>query len=187
MANILIKQGREIAGSNLVTPSTKADKTDLTSIIQTGTVSTQVISAGTYFYLNDVLVKAKVDIANGATFTLNTNYEVVTAGALNELRGMIKTSTNIVASGTHIASKTFTTLPRAISVSSNVVATNSQFIVGNVYFENGSVISNVALIYMAGASTTHLPVTASLSGNTLSLTLGSSAFDGQALRFVEFY
>ena len=83
MANILIKQGREIAGSSLVTPSTKADKTDLTDIIQTGTTSSQAISAGTYFYLNDVLVKAKVDIASGATFTLNTNYEVVTAGALN--------------------------------------------------------------------------------------------------------
>lgn len=88
MANILIKQGREIAGSNLVTPSTKADKTDLSSIIQTGTTSSQVISAGKYFYLNDVLVKAKVDIASGATFTLNTNYEVVTAGALNEMNGI---------------------------------------------------------------------------------------------------
>ena len=86
MANILIKQGKEIAGSSLVTPSSKADKTDLSNIIQTGTTSTQAISAGTYFYLNDVLVKAKVAIANGATFTLNTNYEVVTAGGLNELK-----------------------------------------------------------------------------------------------------
>ena len=94
MADFLVKQGHEIAGSNLVTPSSKADKTDLSSIIQTGTTSSQAISAGTYFYLNDVLVKAKVDIANGATFTLNTNYEVVTAGALNELvdaiNGVIK-------------------------------------------------------------------------------------------------
>ena len=86
MADFLVKQGHEIAGSNLVTPSSKADKTDLSSIIQTGTTSSQAISAGTYFYLNDVLVRAKVDIANGATFTLNTNYEVVTAGALNELK-----------------------------------------------------------------------------------------------------
>lgn len=86
MANILIKQGKEIAGSSLVTPSSKADKIDLSNIIQTGTASSQAISAGTYFYLNDTLVRAKVDIANGATFTLNTNYEVVTAGALNELK-----------------------------------------------------------------------------------------------------
>lgn len=92
MANILIKQGKEIAGSSLVNPSTKADKVDLTSIIQTGTTSTQAISAGTYFYLNDVLVKAKVDIANGATFTLNTNYEVVTAGALNNIINLLNNS-----------------------------------------------------------------------------------------------
>ena len=99
MANILIKQGKEIAGSSLVTPSSKADKTDLSNIIQTGTTSTQAISAGTYFYLNDVLVKAKVAIANGATFTLNTNYEVVTAGALNELNNAIKTINTSLSTG----------------------------------------------------------------------------------------
>ena len=103
MANILIKQGKEIAGSNLVTPSSKADKTDLSSIIQTGTTSSQSISAGTYFYLNGTLVRAKVDIANGATFTLNTNYEVVTAGGLNDLynyvtkNGVSSTYTELVA------------------------------------------------------------------------------------------
>ena len=32
-----------------------------------------------------MLVRAKVDIANGATLTENTNYEVITAGALNTL------------------------------------------------------------------------------------------------------
>ena len=85
MANILIKQGLEIAVPDFVITTDEARKVDLTSIIQTGTTSTQAISAGTYFYLNSTLVRAKVDIANGATFTLNTNYEVVTAGALNEL------------------------------------------------------------------------------------------------------
>lgn len=85
MANILIKQGLEIAVPDFVITTDEARKIDLTSIIQTGTTASQAISAGTYFYLNDVLVRAKVDIANGATFTLNTNYEVVTAGALNEL------------------------------------------------------------------------------------------------------
>ena len=57
----------------------------LTSIYTTGATNTtgSTITAGTYFYLEGVLVRAKADIANGATFTLNTNYEVVTAGALN--------------------------------------------------------------------------------------------------------
>ena len=89
MANILIKQGYEIAVPDFVITTDEARKVDLTSVIQTGTTSSQAISAGTYFYLNNVLVRAKVDIANGATFTLNTNYEVVTAGALNELKDAI--------------------------------------------------------------------------------------------------
>ena len=62
-----------------------AKSADLTSIFESGTTASQVISAGTYFYLNGTLVRAKIYIASGATFTLNTNYEVVTAGALNEI------------------------------------------------------------------------------------------------------
>lgn len=65
----------------------KSDKTDLTSISITGTTNTTgaTIATGTYFYLNGSLVRAKADIANGASFTLNTNYEVVTAGGLNDI------------------------------------------------------------------------------------------------------
>ena len=64
----------------------KADKTDLASIQITGSTNDtgSTITSGTYFYLNGTLVRAKTDIANGATLTLNTNYEVVTAGALND-------------------------------------------------------------------------------------------------------
>lgn len=86
MADFMVKQGHEIGGVSLVTDAGVSHKVDLTSIIETGTTASPAISAGTYFYLNGTLVRAKVDIANGATFTLNTNYEVVTAGALNELR-----------------------------------------------------------------------------------------------------
>lgn len=65
---------------------TKANKADLTDINLTGSTNTTgaTIPSGYYFYLNGTLVRAKTDIASGATFTLNTNYEVVTAGALNE-------------------------------------------------------------------------------------------------------
>lgn len=60
---------------------------NLTSIKATGSTNNTgaTILNGTYFYLNGVLVRAKTDIASGATFTLNTNYEVVTAGGLNAL------------------------------------------------------------------------------------------------------
>lgn len=83
--DFLVKQGRVMGGVRLVTDADVAHQTDLTNIRETGTTASQAISAGTYFYLNDTLVRAKVAIASGATFTLNTNYEVVTAGALNEI------------------------------------------------------------------------------------------------------
>lgn len=68
-----------------------ANKKDLTNITATGTTNTTgvQITSGTYFYLNDVLVKAKSNIAVNATFTLNTNYENVTAGGLNNLASQI--------------------------------------------------------------------------------------------------
>jgi len=72
--------------------STLANKTDLTAIILTGTTNTSgdTITAGTWFYLNGLLVKAKADIANGATFTENTNYEAKTVGdELSELNSNI--------------------------------------------------------------------------------------------------
>lgn len=66
-----------------------ARKADLTNLDLTGTTNTtgSTIATGTYFYLNGVLVRAKTAIASGATFTLNTNYEVATVGdAINEVK-----------------------------------------------------------------------------------------------------
>lgn len=64
-----------------------ARKADLTKLDLTGTTNTTglTIAVRTFFYLNGVLVRAKTDIANGATFTLNTNYEIPTDGGLNRL------------------------------------------------------------------------------------------------------
>lgn len=73
-----------------------ANKKDLTNITAVGTTNTtgSQITSGTYFYLNDTLVKAKANIAVDATFTLNTNYEIVTAGGLNNLGSQIITLNN---------------------------------------------------------------------------------------------
>jgi len=63
---------------------------DLTSLYLTGSTNStgSTINKNTYFYLNGSYCKAKTSIANGATFTLNTNFEVITVGgvlsALNE-------------------------------------------------------------------------------------------------------
>jgi len=51
------------------------------------------IPAGDYFYLDDVLVRAKTPIANGERFTLNTNYEVESAGAINSCGVKMSTKT----------------------------------------------------------------------------------------------
>lgn len=68
-------------------------ETDLASIHAVGPTNGTgaAITAGTYFYLtpqigdDEILVRANAGIASGATFTLDTNYKIVTAGALNYL------------------------------------------------------------------------------------------------------
>lgn len=72
--------------------SALAPKTDLSAVIATGTTNGtgSQIDAGTYFYLNGDYCVAKTDIASNATFTLNTNYEVVTVGGvLRELNSKV--------------------------------------------------------------------------------------------------
>lgn len=67
-----------------------AKQIDLTSIIATGGTNAtgSTIASGTYFYLKGKLVRAKANIASGATFT-SSNYEAVTAGGLNELKAAL--------------------------------------------------------------------------------------------------
>ena len=93
------KRGIQFAGVGIDSgggdTSALANKTDLTAIILTGTTNTSgnVISAGTWFYLNGTPCVAKVDIASGATFTEGTNYEEKTVGsALSELNSNIHTA-----------------------------------------------------------------------------------------------
>lgn len=89
----------------------KANKTDLTNISVTGTTNNtgSTISKGTFFYLNGNLVKSKVDIANGANFTQNTNYENVSNGALND--------------GVKVYTNTYTTqVPINVGTSENITA-----------------------------------------------------------------
>lgn len=61
----------------------KANRDDLSDIIINGATNNTgaTITMGTYFYLNGVFCRALTDVANGATFTLNTNYKTVTVGA----------------------------------------------------------------------------------------------------------
>ena len=49
--------------------------------IENGTTASQAYAQGKYFFHNGDFCKAKAAIASGATFTLNTNYEVTTVAA----------------------------------------------------------------------------------------------------------
>ena len=78
------------AKTNLQLTNDKAERADLATLKLTGSTNStgSTINKDTYFYLNGSYCKAKTSIANGATFTLNTNFEEVTVGgvlsALNE-------------------------------------------------------------------------------------------------------
>ena len=79
-----------------LTIDTSNIKDSVSSISITGTknITGATIAEDTYFYLNGELVRSKADIASGATLTLNTNYEVTTAGGLNEVNRQLKDALN---------------------------------------------------------------------------------------------
>ena len=87
----------------IVSASGKADKRDLTSIFLNGLNNTgSDIASGTYFYDSGVLKRATAKINNGSAVT-NSNSEVVTAGALNELNEYTKLFTG--TTGTTLATQ----------------------------------------------------------------------------------
>ena len=70
------------AKTNQQLTADKAERSDLATLNLTGSTNTtgSTINEGVYFYLNGSYCKALTNIANGATFTLNTNFEVVSVG-----------------------------------------------------------------------------------------------------------
>lgn len=90
--------------ATVVSASGKADKTNLSTISATGSYNNtgSTIKAGTYFYLDGVLKRAKTDISNGASFT-TSNMESGD-NALNNIND--KGSVSVTADGT----KTYTQL-----------------------------------------------------------------------------
>ena len=103
----IVFNGHTVAGAPPPSDTANAaKKADLTSIIATGATNATgaTITSGTYFYLNGSLVVAKADIASGATFTENTNYEAVTAGGLNSLKSALnyKSGDTISLSGMYL-------------------------------------------------------------------------------------
>lgn len=129
------------APTNYELGNNKANKSDLASISITGTTNStgSTIASGTYFYLNGALVKAKTDIANGATLTKNTNYVEVTAGGLVELTqalgdyktgGFTKASSDL---NDHLSIKQFGKVITVNGYIESVTASaNTQFTLGTI-------------------------------------------------------
>ena len=94
----IVFNGKTIAGAPPQSDTANAaKKADLTSVIATGATNATgaTITSGTFFYLNGTLVQALADIASGATFTENTNYEVPSAGSLNALKSALTTTEDL--------------------------------------------------------------------------------------------
>ena len=162
----------------IISATNKANKTDLTSISETGSTASQAISAGTYFYLNGSLVRAKTNIASGATFTANTNYESVTAGALNANKdtGWQTITTNVryrnIGSAVYVdisGSYTITTdgwttlgtLPVSLAPQHNIINTLYSTYLDNLYTTvridtsgnvqvNGNLANSTQIVYAIG-------------------------------------
>ena len=88
------------AKTNLQLTADKAERADLATLNLTGSTNStgSTINAGVYFYLNGSYCKAKTSIANGATFTLNTNFEVVSVGGELNAINTILTAVDIPVS-----------------------------------------------------------------------------------------
>lgn len=97
----LSNDNNHVPTSGVVKSALTALETDLASIHATGTTNATgaTITKDTYFYLNGTLVQALTDIADGATFTLDTNYAPPSAGSLNAL----KSELNMLGAGANNA------------------------------------------------------------------------------------
>lgn len=126
--------------------ATKAAKVDLTNISITGSTNNtgSTITSGSFFYKNGTLVRAKTDIANNATLTLNTNYEIVTAGGLNALNNALTNSTTFstdekavgMMGGQVLYEKTYAEYKNWGSTTSGQILLDSNF-TGNLQFAYG--------------------------------------------------
>ena len=126
------------------TLSSKADKSDLTSLNLTGTTNTtgSQIDAGTYFYLNGAFVKAKVNIASGATFTDGTNYEAVTIG--EELTAYCVYTAECTVTTANSNQNFFFTLPSGIDSNYEPMVSLGAPVISATY------VANVFAMYFSG-------------------------------------
>ena len=104
--NAVTQNSTDLVESGAVYSSVDALSTALTTVNQTKPTANANIGKGQYFYLDGSLVKTKVTIHSGDTFTLNTNYEATSLGGLNDIIGLFFSNEQFIVSGN--GSKTIT-------------------------------------------------------------------------------
>lgn len=149
----------------------KAERNDISNIQITGSTNTTgaTIATGTIFYLNGELVRAKANIAAGATFTLNTNYYVYSLSPTVEATR---------ASVEKISSTTSFDI-QANSSATFTLSTSSSFLIAI----SGRSINTGSLFttFTSGANSTYLnilfkgsEISASATNNTITISSTSS-------------
>ena len=120
--------------SNSALANVKNGTTDIVQTSADGCTVVGGIGKNTYFYLDGELVRAKTAIANGASFTENTNYEVPNKGAYNEINSSVNTMQNN-GLGTGVSILNYT--------SSNQYTTPSD---GYIYLKSGDDINDYVIV-----------------------------------------
>ena len=164
----IVFNGKTIAGAPPQSDTANAaKKADLTSIIATGATNATgaTITSGTFFYLNGTLVQALADIASGATFTENTNFEVPSAGSLNALKSALDIESGTITTSNIGAGTSTTSL---LKFNGLVVAV---FSIGaltvNVPANTWVAIGSIPIGFRPGANLTVTGIATDTNGNPL--------------------
>ena len=163
------------------------ESSDLTSIKAVGSTNAtgSTITKGTYFYLNGKLCLAKSDIANGATFTLNTNYEVVTAGGLNSLNSAL--SPKSFSKTMYGISYQLVQIGKLVIVSAwsgtTSTALNAQDVLITLGAFDSSLSGKTFIIDIPTTNTTNTSMRMGMDINTGNIKTYTSIGSGTALRF----
>ena len=149
----------------------KAERNDISNIQLIGNTNTTgaTIALGTIFYLNGVLVRARADIAAGATFTLNTNYYVYNLSPTVEATR---------ASVEKISSTTSFDI-QANSSATFTLSTSSSFMIA--ISGRSTNVGSLFTTFTSGANSTYLntlfkgsEISASATSNTITISSTSS-------------
>ena len=146
----------ETADAGHVHPSddSKANETELADV-ESGSTASRAYRAGEYFCRGGQTCRTKTNIAGGASFTLNTNYEVLPGGGLNGLATFIG---GVAANGSITLNVPYYAAGLVATARSTTGHRSLAFVTA----------ADISVLVASGS------ITYSLSGNTLTITNGTA-------------